>query len=1070
MKSYNAGSSLDDDEIKQALENKKNIIYSPLIGSAQGGLYNNSIDGMMINDADMKKYANLPFCMRTPAGSIIPQPFIPSQGYYKAGNDGNSVYNVITFSGDTDLTQTVNSAYNPCSWSVVQMSTSASNKAITNGAGSLQKVYGQREQHFNYITNKCCRQNQIDEPNIESRIYNAITPGSNGGAFAFCYDYGAYVSIKGNNVSRVQNAPQLQLIVSSVIYHDNHKMTKAEVSSHGISRGASDCVITIPPDGQITAQIGKYIAQGALSVPSNDILPPQCKRQGNLITVRPIFIYPIYSGLVITNSLIKNNNGKGKGEQIFVKFNGKTDARFQTRMHEGEDSVEELFDSSGNHMGGLSHQQAFYINSCIQSKTALKQFPSIFQQTAPDSREGLGLSVHSNFRVNFTNKLTLKCINSLCSFAYCPLLFSRTLKFILYFKGANKKQQTSDPYTGSTSVTSVGAMSYHFYPVVYYGAIKNASGTDTDIKWGAGINQTDLDNIGNCVKAGDDVIQDSDYNQTIYKASFQFSANKALRYPLQVFGAICVFTREAHQFNVKNKNGEFTISSGLDFIPCLSSAINVSSPHSSCDNSNIFPLITNCDLQCGLDGVNGTLTIDSYPTESGIKVIKQQQSIGQIDIDVGFVNEDGSVSYEGNESSLSSSGSSTMNDYKSLFKGYAMQVSTNNSENSYSIGINLIGVQRKMQDMKMICAPFWDGDKLQCICAYFESFLNLSLRMVNWLVSDISEALTVNSDEKSFYSHGGNWVANTNDNIIDVDTGASQQFRVGRSWNWQSPHINFTTGTSCLEALNKLADDTACVFVVGKDGVGYFYEKNIYGYPYYVDRQIYEDCPLGEVDEISYKNLTTIKKIRNIVNIPLNMITSFSLHPDLQNKYNAIATFGFLIQKNENRQEMDSLKISTAPGSFYTTLPDGETQGLSGPEYEGQTTGDPGNSVNQNFSNTNYPWQRTTLSVQNGYFTKTELLRSHINRINRVRADFYSGSINVIGNNMVTHIYQVVRINGIYFLITSISHSMDVENKRWTTTYGIQYTQLMDPTTTKNYGRFEQEFKENPTNDNTTTD
>jgi hypothetical protein len=69
----------------------------------------------------------------------------------------------------------------------------------------------------------------------------------------------------------------------------------------------------MPPDGQITARVGnKYQAQGGLSVPSNDLLPPQCKKEGNQFTTKPLFIYPIYSGLVVTNSLIKSSQSKGE--------------------------------------------------------------------------------------------------------------------------------------------------------------------------------------------------------------------------------------------------------------------------------------------------------------------------------------------------------------------------------------------------------------------------------------------------------------------------------------------------------------------------------------------------------------------------------------------------------------------------------------------------------------------------------------------------------------------------------------------------------------------------------------
>ena len=65
----------------------------------------------------------------------------------------------------------------------------------------------------------------------------------------------------------------------------------------------------------------------------------------------------------------------------------------------------------------------------------------------------------------------------------------------------------------------------------------------------------------------------------------------------------------------------------MQFISCLKDAVpeNINSLK---DKSNIFNLITNCVIQCGLDGANGTLTIDSYPTNAGINTILQEQDIG----------------------------------------------------------------------------------------------------------------------------------------------------------------------------------------------------------------------------------------------------------------------------------------------------------------------------------------------------------------------------------------------------------------------------------------------------------
>jgi hypothetical protein len=43
--------------------------------------------------------------------------------------------------------------------------------------------------------------------------------------------------------------------------------------------------------------------------------------------------------------------------------------------------------------------------------------------------------------------------------------------------------------------------------------------------------------------------------------------------------------------------------------------------------------------------------------------------------------------------------------------------------------------------MKLVCAPFWDGDRLEAICAYFKHYLKVNLKMVNYECNDIKNAL-----------------------------------------------------------------------------------------------------------------------------------------------------------------------------------------------------------------------------------------------------------------------------------------------------------------------------------------
>jgi hypothetical protein len=61
------------------MDGKKHLIWIPLLSSVgSGGLFNKNSDGQILNHGDLTKYHSLPIGMKTAAGSIINQPFVPS--------------------------------------------------------------------------------------------------------------------------------------------------------------------------------------------------------------------------------------------------------------------------------------------------------------------------------------------------------------------------------------------------------------------------------------------------------------------------------------------------------------------------------------------------------------------------------------------------------------------------------------------------------------------------------------------------------------------------------------------------------------------------------------------------------------------------------------------------------------------------------------------------------------------------------------------------------------------------------------------------------------------------------
>ena len=88
-----------------------------------------------------------------------------------------------------------------------------------------------------------------------------------------------------------------------------------------------------------------------------------------------------------------------------------------------------------------------------------------------------------------------------------------------------------------------------------------------------------------------------------------------------------------------------------------------------------------------------------------------------------------------------------------------------------------------------------------------------------------------------------------------------------------------------------------------------------------------------------------------------------------------------------------------------------------------------------------FPWSRHNVGVENGFLTKKQLNKVHNTRVRFSKSRRAVGTVTVIGNNDITHMYQVIRIAGMYYYVLQISHSIDTGRKMWTTSYQIGYFQ-----------------------------
>ena len=930
-------------QLKALMHGKQSILWVRTIGQTGG------LPSAFLSNSALDAYQDMPCCVKTPYGSLVPQVIVPSHA-----TENGMVYNDTPAIPQTS--ESVNgSGYN---WSALPIDRSglSGNSDVIDQCLSKQVTYGEKLPVFSCVTNEFAGKTVIDTPIYNTRRYTCnLRAGDGEGSCAFCYRIIVNNEV-GEGVSQAQKeqAPLIKVQLAGEM--------AAGIGATANIEQVNTIGAVISKSGQIIGVCGENIGQGSMSSPSSDILPAQCTRHGDDYDLYPLFMFPLYAGFIMTNSVV--GSLKDGDNKIFIGYADEETGETQNPIY----SCDVINVRKSDEMRQLNEVDA--------ESELMKWFPTLYQEC--ETKDNIKIFVPRAEYLDFAGTISVDFYKCLGRFAYVPIYFQRRIVVTLFFKGEYQSDDDADLKTYG---------SYRFYPLVC------ANIGETSAAAWTGISREGADCIsGERIRW---VCNDDNLQESIYAVDFIFEAVEPQRYPIELFGAVAVYERPDFQFKVKNSNGKFKFDKdAMDTFTGMVkeqeefSTYEISSPSSGNRNEwggdmKFFPLISNVSVSASLDGVTGNMTLDGYPLTQGIAKYNQDQSVGEIDL---AVVDDGVKS--------------------NLFSGYAMELSTNDGENNYNIGVNLFGVNRKLEDMKLICAPFWDGDRLEMICAYFEEYANLQIKMIDHTVHSYGEAKTVSSNpymngdeiETSFRSL---WRSDSHTIINSTDM-RHPSFRVPRSCDWKSPAVNFNTGTTILEALKNLGQMTGCVCVPQLDGTVVFYELNNLGFPFYVDNQT------------------------DIVEFDASDIISISMQPQLQNKYNSIATFGFLQRKDKFGKVLDAENVQH--GAFYSNTLDDSFWSHSGSlgnmsEYVG----------------VQIPWSRASVGVESAMFTKMELAEVHANRVKMMTADIYLGNMTVKGNTKVNHIYQRIRVAGIEYFIVSIEHSIDLSSKIWTTSYQLQF-------------------------------
>lgn len=874
-----------------------------------------------------EKYKNLPCAVITPnKDALMTAPIIP----FGLGSNSNNYFdNGLVFPTERGFSNDINgnrqAKYysNSCNW-IPSFASNSDLQNLLSEDSNGDTLFGVRSciaQGAGYIDMSACKNKNYDANSTAARRYEAVTPLAKGSA-AICYNF---VDCDPPQKGKI-DSPLLLIRLSS------------NSSTNAIE-------FAVGPSSKASARVGSDVTIGELGgggQAQGIAQPPQAQAIGG----NTVFMYPLYNGFAFTGNVEQGG--------MFVKY-----SEFETYYN-----MIEIYGGPTTTEIETDWEQNPY--------SKMQWFPALLQETSNPNNMRLGLRKEVKTGTKITPlkplKFTAPSVEWWCStgkFAYCPLWFVPEMTFDLYFKGE----------FGSNSLSTARDLSSNYY-VFPIGATVNTKNKEADI-W-----DNFNENGAKCLHGSSDIklmakADISNSQQPIYRVHFSYEAKTDIPvFPLEMFGCVIASKYQKPRFTLKNGNGDFNNHPQLKNI-AYHQEFNLSFANTN-SNEHWMDFITSIHLQNQFQGPSGTITLDEYAMKRPLQNVKLQQCIGAVSLKIQEVN-DIPQHYTKYDTLSKRMTASEEFDANNIFKGYVLDIRNQVSEGGHTIDCSLQGIQKKLSDMKLICAPYWDGDKLEMICQYFEQYCNIRICMINYTCTNYSQRKMV----------GEQWISDNHRMIGDVYA-AAPDFRVPRSFEYSKPSVDFPTSTNCLQALNSLAEFVSCAMVIQPNGEVNFFELNDMGVPYYVQNQT------------------------NVVSFEPKDIISLNISPYLENKYNSFITFGLLKKRSKKTNRVQGVSVN--PG-IITTFIDSNSYSTS----------------------VNFPWSRPNVAVENGSLTPSELRYVHANNVLFGIADTYQGQVTVYGNTKINHLYQRVNICGVPFFVQSIDHEIDLSTKTWTSSYGLTY-------------------------------
>lgn len=905
------------EELKKELELKNNVLYALTLGDVSPE------DWKAISNSRWSNYSSLSSCIISGSGSVVPRPYIPALTDFVPLLD-NGVY------------------------------TKSSNKHLSLSNVGLN-WYSTQKEIINAGTRKDSNEYKAGYIDMSSAITDTErgTLGTDGRRaitreyypYFGEHDIGAFMLLCTFNEqfppSDDKDSPKITLQINGVFSPvDKLDQQKMWYMSNVFSE------ISLVPFEGVIAEISGYETNrvhGSLLKGECKMNAPQSCGIDVFDNAFMLYVYPVHNGLVITGDVL---DGVQSGKTVFVPI--KKNATFLSDI-----------DPS------ISH------------------FPSVFQKY-----RGLEDAIITKVEVpelednlfDFDGTMKLKWVNATGNFAYCPLQFASRFGMRYYFVDQYSLMEDttieyyaiplyykngSDYYLNAVNTVNPQPIKAHLigYTKTDDAAFANAfycfdflchSQPSFDIPK----DNNYIDDNGKDGEGDGDGDGDGD-EEEMYSAKLR---------PLELYGFIFVKCMEGDFNNLTSEDGVFSsdinITSDLLYNlykPYENGRFSVeqgggeASSEGEGSNSNEdgevredwMEYITDISIQHDGGKTDGSLTLDKYAMMNNLYEFPTQ-SIGALTL----------RAINGPHGNLPFSHPVYGNvEMGQIFKGYAYEIA-NNISNSPHMTVTLCGIAKKLDDMKLIHAPFWDGNQV-----FGDSELGNKVDVLTF-----------------FRNYTGCRIYCSK---LFTETALSE-IRLPMSHTYTNPSVYFKNGTSCYSALEEIAEKINHQFLIQPNGCGYFYEMDSYGLP----KWLYSDANVP------------------VMNYSKNDIISYSIKPEYENRFNYIMTMGMVdkpsSEKNPNDVDFElQMRINNL----------GEENG-------------------------GFPWSRIVVNATPGVLNRQSFGKLHNDFVNQFKTQFYSGSISVPGYPYF-FILDIITIEGVKYYINSISHTISIIDKSWTTNLSI---------------------------------